>query len=95
MIVGGEPTVVGALIGVIGAIVAGLLGGYFGWKGAVTAVERAHRQNLDRDSRQRAQTIKAVLLAIRAEVESVWDAYDANLGPAIRTLPAGQSLTGC
>lgn len=84
-----DPTVVGALLGVGGAVIAGVLGGFLGGrlsvKAALEGAKRAHADNVEREQRSLDQQLVGFVQALQAEVEGLLISFETEIAPAIRS----------
>jgi hypothetical protein len=96
-LVAGEPTLVAAVLGVVGSVIAGVLGGWLGGrlsvKAALRGAEKAHKDNLERESRAMGQQVVGFVQALQAEVEGLLVSFEAEIAPTIRAAKAEDGVT--
>lgn len=85
-----------AIIGIVGAIIAGGLGGLIGGRLSVRAAlegaNKAHLDNLARDGLASTRHLIGLIQAVQAEVAAVVEAFEVEVGPAIRQMKAENGL---
>lgn len=73
---------------VIGAIVGGLIAGYFSSK----ATKDAHANQKSISQENEAQIIRSLMQALHDELETIFDNYQENMGNRLESLNDGQPL---
>jgi hypothetical protein len=73
---------------IIGAIIGGLLAGYYSFK----ATKEAHQNQKVLAEDNEAQIIRSLLQALHDELETVFENYHENMGSRLESLDEGQPL---
>lgn len=76
------------LSGLIGAVIGGVLTGFF----SILAVNKSEKLTRDSKLGQDRKTLKGLLQALHDELESVNERYQETMGAQIEALPEGQPL---
>lgn len=73
---------------IIGAIVGGVITGYF----ALRSTKNAHENQLKQAAQNEARLIQGVLQAIHDEIETVFERYQETMGAKLESLKDGEAL---
>jgi hypothetical protein len=73
---------------ITGAVVGGLMSGYFALRGA----EKNYRNQLKQNKENEEKLIQGLLQAIHDEIETVFDRYQETMGSRIESLKDGEPL---
>lgn len=73
---------------ITGAIIGGLLTGYF----ALKTTKKAHENQLEQVNQNEKKLIQGLLQAIHDEVETVFERYQENMGAKLESLKDGEAL---
>lgn len=76
------------LSGLIGAVIGGLLTGWF----SIIAVNKTEKHRRDSQTTSDAKVLKGLLQALHDELESIFERYQETMGSQIESLPTGQPL---
>jgi len=71
-----------------GAIIGGLITGYF----ALKTTKKAHENQLEQVTQNEKKLIQGLLQAIHDEVETVFERYQENMGAKLESLKDGEAL---
>jgi hypothetical protein len=80
------------LSGLVGAIVGGLIAAFSTMWAANKGAERAFNYSRTLQDEADREALRRLLLAIRAEVETVWNGYQLEVGRLVESLKDGEGL---
>lgn len=92
LVLAGNETIWAAIIGVLGAIVAGAIGGLMAVWAALKGAKRAHDDNVRRDEAGRLAETIAVVQAIRSELDAEWHLCEKIFAPSVKSAGPGNPL---